>query len=145
MAILDPVCSTDQIWRQGDTSRCLSNELVNIEDGISRVDEKTVLRALNKTATMTKSNGTFSATFEDERFENGKVYLVSIKYTKGNALVDQSLYSIVWQDGLRLVQSYNIVKCYSGNDNFIAQQTNRVMTIASTYTGDADSATVRFI
>ena len=31
------------------------------------------------------------------------------------------------------------------NDNFIVQQTNGVMTLASTYTDDTDSATVKFI
>lgn len=137
--------STNTIYRGTSTDLILEEDLVARDEFQVKMEERTLLRALNQTVTMAKSNGTFSATFEDERFENGKVYLVSIKYTKSNALVDQSLYSIIWQDGLKLVQSYNIVKCYSGNDNFMATQTNRVMTLASTYTGDADSATVRFI
>lgn len=137
--------STNTIYRGTSPDLILEEDLIARDEFQVKLEERTLLRALNKTVTMTKSNGTFSAPFEDERFENGKVYLVSIKYTKNNALVDQSLYSIVWQSGLRLVQSYNIVKCYNGNDNFIAQQTNGVMTLASTYTGDADSATVRFI
>lgn len=105
-----------------------------------------VVQSKVKTLNLTESNGSFSIVDTGEVYREGGRYLVSIKYTNGNALVDQSLYMFTYSTAKKLCSTFNLVKCVSSNDTLLATQTNGVVTFAAQYVaGGATGCTITFI
>lgn len=139
--------STNQIYVDNNTELSLTEKLYELDGRMVAIEENDALRGLNVSRELEFNNGTFSLAINDINFEQSKVYLVSIKYAKANGLVDQSLYTLNYFPGVRLQPTYNVVKCYNGNDNFLATLSGSTLTIATSYTGSdvPTTATVRFI
>lgn len=124
-----PVCSTDNIWRETNEDRCLSDDLNAIESNIA-----TCIRYLNTSFTATASNGTFSVSPNVE-FVDGGTYLLNLQYSTSSGLVDRSTYAFRY-DTSKVIQSTTILaNCYNGNDSLMASYRNDTLTFATSYTG----------
>lgn len=139
--------STNEVYLDQNTELILTQKVYELDERVLTLEDSNSLRGLNASTTLDLSNGTFSATYENEALSMNKVYLVSIKYTKSNGLVDQSLYTLQYRPGTRLQPTYNLVKCYNGNDNFLVTLSGTTLTLATQYTGSdtPTAATVRFV
>lgn len=139
--------STNEIYVGYNTELTLTDKLNELDERVVAIEDNDSLRGLNSNLQLSLSDGTFSNTFEDVRLATSKVYLVSIKYTKSNGLVDQSLYTMTYMPGVRLQPTYNLVKCYNGNDNLLVTLSGTTLTLATQYTGSdtPTAATVRFV
>ena len=139
--------STNEVYVDQNTELILTHKVYELDERLLTLESEDPLRGLNTSTTLDLSNGTFSATYENESLATNKVYLVSIKYTKSNGLVDQSLYTLQYRPGVRLQPTYNLVKCYNGNDNFLVTLSGTTLTLATQYTGSdtPTAATVRFV
>lgn len=145
--MLTPTISTNEIYFDEDTSKVLTSklnqfttQLTNITETRAHVDHthaayENSVQTKNKVLQPTLSNGTFSIVDEGEVYKNNGRYIVSIKYTNGNALVDQSLYLFTFTRSSRLCPTFNLVKCNSSSDTLLATQTDGVVTFAAQYNG----------
>ena len=139
--------STNEVYLDQNTELILTQKVYELDERVLTLEDDNSLRGLNSSTELEMSNGTFSAKYENEAFSTNKVYLVSIKYTKSNGLVDQSLYTLQYRPGTKLQPTYNLVKCYNGNDNFLVTLSGTTLTLATQYTGSdtPTAATVRFV
>lgn len=149
MAVLDPICSTDNVWRDEDMNRCLSDDLDTIETNITSLQSgkankthshtnyaatATTIQTINTSVTVTASNGSFSVT-PDVAFIDGGTYLLNLQYSTSSGLVDRSTYAFRF-DTSKLIQSTTILaNCYNGNDNLMASYRNDTLTFATSYNG----------
>ena len=158
-----PVCSTDNVWRDSDTNRCLSDDLDTIEANISALQTgkadanhshnvtgfiKSINSALiNVTGTANGQSAEFSGTMTPG-LTHGATYVLSIKYTSNAGLIDQSVYVVYYDATKKLVSTYNIVRTKTGNDSLILTQTAGTISFALSYyttNTSATGATFKFI
>ena len=139
--------SSNTVYIGNNTQLLLTDKIDELDARMLAVEENDSLRGLDEPCELVLANGTFSGSFECERLETNKIYMVSIKYTNSNGLVDQSLYTVRYQPGVRLQPTYNVVKCYNGNDNLLVTLTDGSWTLATQYTGTTapTNAVVKFI
>lgn len=124
-----PVCSTDNVWRETDEDRCLSDDLNTIESTLS-----SCIKSLDTTITATAVNNSFSVS-PTASFVNGSVYLLSVQYSTSSGLVDRATYAFKY-DTSKLIQSVTtITPCYNSSDNFMATYRNGTLTFAVSYNG----------
>lgn len=154
----NPTISTNEIYFNDDTSVVLTTKLNQQSTQINNLVENKAsvnhthpeyeyaVQSKTKSLSLTLSNGTFSIEDVDDRYlENGK-YVMSIKYTNGNNLVDQSLYMFKYSSASRLCSTFNLVKCNNSTDTLLATQVNGVVTFAAQYNGTgATGCTITFI
>ena len=154
----NPTISTNEIYFNDDTSVVLTTKLNQQSTQINNLVENKAavghthpeyeyaVQSKTKSLSLTLSNGTFSIEDVDDRYlENGK-YVMSIKYTNGNNLVDQSLYMFKYSSASRLCSTFNLVKCNNSTDTLLATQVNGVVTFTAQYNGTgATSCTITFI
>lgn len=153
-----PTISTNEIYIDQDTSAVLTSKLNQHTTQINNLasnkapmehthpEYEYAVQSKTKALTLTLSNGTFSIEDVDEIYlENGK-YVMSIKYTNGNNLVDQSLYMFKYSSASRLCSTFNLVKCNNSSDTLLATQVDGVVTFAAQYNGTgATGCTITFI
>lgn len=154
----NPTISTNEIYFNDDTSVLLTTKLNQQSAQINNLVENKAavehthpeyeyaVQSKTKSLSLTLSNGTFSIEDVDDRYlENGK-YVMSIKYTNGNNLVDQSLYMFKYSSASRLCSTFNLVKCNNSTDTLLATQVGGVVTFAAQYNGTgATGCTITFI
>ena len=124
-----PVCSTDQVWREDNMDRALTEDLQSIESTLS-----SCIKSLDTTITATAVNNSFSVS-PTISFGNGGVYLLSVQYSTSSGLVDRATYAFKY-DTSKLIQSVTtITPCYNSSDNFMATYRNGTLTFAASYNG----------
>lgn len=146
--------STDIIYRGTDSNLILTDELdrmdariVNIDDNKSPlvhvhheyITSAETIPVMNTQLTGTSSNGSISIVANNCNFVNNTKYIVSIKYTNGNTLVDQSLYTFIFNTSKRLCPTFNLVKCNNSTDTLLATQTDGLVTFAMQYNGSGET------
>ena len=153
-----PTISTNEIYFDADTSKVLTSKLNQFTTQINNLTEikapmehthpeyDAAVHAKNKSFQLTLSNGTFSFVDEEDRYMNRGRYIVSIKYTNGNTLVDQSLYVFTFTNSARLCPTFNLVKCNNSTDTLLITQADGIATFAAQYNGTgATGCTITFI
>lgn len=147
-----PICSSDQIWREDDMTRSISMDLTAIESNIAALQSTAtshthpaMIQAINKSLTLTLSNGTYSGTLSASDFVDGGTYLLSVNYINSNTLADRTLYAFRYDSSKKLQTTILLVDGKNANDSLLATYSNSTFTFASQYTGTATSATVKVI
>lgn len=147
--------STDNVWVGENTDKCLTNELTSMNAKITNratvshshenyAEKTATINVKNTQHLITLTSGTGSVETDAVFVEGGK-YLVSIKYTSGNALVDQSLYVFTYSTANRLCSTFNLVKCNNSTDSLLATQVDGVVTFATSYNGTGATAATLYI
>ena len=124
-----PVCSTDNVWREDDTTRSLTSDLNAIETTLSGC-----IKSANTQLTATVSNGTFSVTPELDLLDNSR-YLVNLQYSTSSGLVGRSLYALKVNKSSVLQQTITLSEPKNGTDNLMVIYRNGAFTFSTSYTG----------
>ena len=120
--------NTTEILHHSDT---LFNKIVEIDSRLAALELNGVtssyngfIRSVHPTSLdLTLSNGTFSTSVTNN-YNDKCVYLASITYSTGNALVDRSLYMIYVNTDSVLQQTVTLCGCGNGNDSLITSLRN---------------------
>lgn len=148
----NPVCSTNNIWREDDQNRALTNDLISIETSIENLitskapavhTHDTFIQSLNKSYTATVSNGSATVVVDND-FDYHTTCLIAIQHTTSNGLVGRSLYS--WRfDPNKVVQSTLMLsECKNGSDSLMIVWRDDQLTFSVSYTGTGSPTSATF-
>lgn len=150
--LTNPIASTDNIWREEDTSRSLTSDLRTIEQGLSDLTitkantshpHTNLIQSINTSLSATASNGSFSVV-PDVEFINLGTYLVNIQYSTSSGLVGRSTYSLRIDKSSTIQRTITLSECKNGNDNFMVTYQNNTYTFVTSYTGTGSPTNVTF-
>lgn len=150
--LTNPICSTNQIWREDDTTRCLTTDLQTIENSINAVNvakasknhtHTNLIQSINTAVSATVSNGSFSVAPEVE-FVNLATYIVNIQYSTSSGLVGRSTYSLRIDKSSVIQRTLTLSECKNGTDNFMVTYRDGTYTFATSYTGTGSPTDVTF-
>lgn len=150
--LTNPIASTDNIWREDDTSRSLTSDLRTIEQGLTDLTitkandihyHTTLIQSANASANATVSNGSFSVVPEVE-FLNLGTYLVNIQYSTSSGLVGRSTYALRIDKSKTIQRTITLSECKDGNDNFMVTYRDGTYTFVTSYTGTGSPTNVTF-
>lgn len=144
-----PEFSTNSIWWNRDTSKCLTDHITEMQTSI---DEKaavshthsgyaitehthnTMIQSANTQLTAAVSNGSFSVTPDLDLVDNSR-YLVNLQYSTSSGLVGRSLYALKVNKSSTLQQTITLSEPKNGTDNLMVVYRNGAFTFTTTYNG----------
>lgn len=138
-------CTTDEVEYSRVQELSLTNKLDLLDSAVNTHSHPAMIQTINKSLTLTLSNGTYSGTLSASEFVDGGTYLLSVNYINSNTLADRTLYAFRYDSSKKLQTTILLVDGKNANDSLLATYSSGTFTFASQYTGTATSATVKVI